>query len=340
MCPQCGSRMILRKGPYGEFYGCSRFPLCEHTIKKIDGEDLKEFQERKFEEISRKNSRIKEIIETIETLDDEKEAGLLNKEGEKKLKELEGRLKERLKLIEESENERQLELLAGEEEGKTPKFSLDDVPKLSWLNLLFLHNRERTEFIKWKLQSIRKIEITFNQKIKTQFFYDEIISLLEDIKGEIERGLEIAKPPRKIRQFLEKELAEGNIIFAQVKNNCEINGARYKLGKKYYENGLEKLGMGQRWKTNKKWEKATSFFKKISPHYREYCESYLMPWLFTDNPRDDLYYNETVCENVQKEIKKVLEEIQKIKKEVGLDEVNDNYKEVEDGEVDSKDIPS
>jgi len=27
-CPKCGSKMILRKGRYGKFYGCSKFPYC------------------------------------------------------------------------------------------------------------------------------------------------------------------------------------------------------------------------------------------------------------------------------------------------------------------------
>jgi very-short-patch-repair endonuclease len=30
-CPRCGSKMILRKGRYGKFYGCSRFPYCRAT---------------------------------------------------------------------------------------------------------------------------------------------------------------------------------------------------------------------------------------------------------------------------------------------------------------------
>lgn len=30
-CPKCGSKMILRKGRYGKFYGCSRFPYCRGT---------------------------------------------------------------------------------------------------------------------------------------------------------------------------------------------------------------------------------------------------------------------------------------------------------------------
>lgn len=30
-CPSCGSSMVLRTGPYGKFYGCSRFPSCKGT---------------------------------------------------------------------------------------------------------------------------------------------------------------------------------------------------------------------------------------------------------------------------------------------------------------------
>jgi len=31
LCPKCGSRMILRTGRYGKFYGCSKFPYCRGT---------------------------------------------------------------------------------------------------------------------------------------------------------------------------------------------------------------------------------------------------------------------------------------------------------------------
>ncbi|BBH22492.1 hypothetical protein Back11_38370 [Paenibacillus baekrokdamisoli] len=31
-CGRCGSKMMLRKGPKGEFYGCSSFPKCRHVI--------------------------------------------------------------------------------------------------------------------------------------------------------------------------------------------------------------------------------------------------------------------------------------------------------------------
>ena len=30
-CPRCNALMILRKGVYGKFYGCSRFPNCRGT---------------------------------------------------------------------------------------------------------------------------------------------------------------------------------------------------------------------------------------------------------------------------------------------------------------------
>ena len=30
-CPKCGSRMVLRNGRYGPFYGCSKFPYCRGT---------------------------------------------------------------------------------------------------------------------------------------------------------------------------------------------------------------------------------------------------------------------------------------------------------------------
>jgi restriction system protein len=33
VCPVCASLMIKRKGRFGEFYGCSRYPQCEGTLK-------------------------------------------------------------------------------------------------------------------------------------------------------------------------------------------------------------------------------------------------------------------------------------------------------------------
>jgi predicted RNA-binding Zn-ribbon protein involved in translation (DUF1610 family) len=31
LCEKCGAKLILRKGKYGEFYGCSNFPECKFT---------------------------------------------------------------------------------------------------------------------------------------------------------------------------------------------------------------------------------------------------------------------------------------------------------------------
>lgn len=30
-CPRCGGRLILRRGKFGQFYGCSNFPKCQYT---------------------------------------------------------------------------------------------------------------------------------------------------------------------------------------------------------------------------------------------------------------------------------------------------------------------
>ncbi|MGY3716963.1 NERD domain-containing protein [Sutcliffiella cohnii] len=30
-CPKCGSQLVMRKGKYGTFYGCSSFPKCKYT---------------------------------------------------------------------------------------------------------------------------------------------------------------------------------------------------------------------------------------------------------------------------------------------------------------------
>ena len=31
ICPICGSELIIRKGIYGKFYGCSKYPNCKFT---------------------------------------------------------------------------------------------------------------------------------------------------------------------------------------------------------------------------------------------------------------------------------------------------------------------
>ncbi|MBU8920821.1 MAG: topoisomerase DNA-binding C4 zinc finger domain-containing protein [Bacteroidales bacterium] len=32
-CYNCDALMVLRTGPYGQFWGCSRFPKCDYTWK-------------------------------------------------------------------------------------------------------------------------------------------------------------------------------------------------------------------------------------------------------------------------------------------------------------------
>ncbi|MFC1890745.1 topoisomerase DNA-binding C4 zinc finger domain-containing protein, partial [Thermodesulfobacteriota bacterium] len=32
-CPRCNSPMVLKKGRYGKFYGCSTYPKCRGTRK-------------------------------------------------------------------------------------------------------------------------------------------------------------------------------------------------------------------------------------------------------------------------------------------------------------------
>lgn len=33
ICPKCGGEMVKRTGKFGEFYGCSNYPSCRHTMK-------------------------------------------------------------------------------------------------------------------------------------------------------------------------------------------------------------------------------------------------------------------------------------------------------------------
>ena len=36
VCPYCGKQLVLRKGRYGEFFGCSGYPACKYT-RKLQG---------------------------------------------------------------------------------------------------------------------------------------------------------------------------------------------------------------------------------------------------------------------------------------------------------------
>jgi len=32
-CPECGDRLALKHGTYGDFWGCESYPDCRHTEK-------------------------------------------------------------------------------------------------------------------------------------------------------------------------------------------------------------------------------------------------------------------------------------------------------------------
>ncbi len=36
ICDKCGAAMVLRTGPYGEFYACEKFPKCRNTLQKAE----------------------------------------------------------------------------------------------------------------------------------------------------------------------------------------------------------------------------------------------------------------------------------------------------------------
>ncbi len=35
VCPRCGGQLVLQKGKYSEFYGCSNYPKCDFTIRSL-----------------------------------------------------------------------------------------------------------------------------------------------------------------------------------------------------------------------------------------------------------------------------------------------------------------
>jgi ssDNA-binding Zn-finger/Zn-ribbon topoisomerase 1 len=38
-CRKCGCIMKLRSGKYGEFYGCTGYPICKNTLSRKEGEE-------------------------------------------------------------------------------------------------------------------------------------------------------------------------------------------------------------------------------------------------------------------------------------------------------------
>lgn len=41
-CPRCGGVLIVRKGKYGEFLGCSNYPKCNYTMDLSNDKKMRE----------------------------------------------------------------------------------------------------------------------------------------------------------------------------------------------------------------------------------------------------------------------------------------------------------
>lgn len=59
LCPKCNSPMIERRGKWGAFYGCSRYPDCKHIVNK---RDLPKEEPKPFVRATRKWSKLQEAI--------------------------------------------------------------------------------------------------------------------------------------------------------------------------------------------------------------------------------------------------------------------------------------
>lgn len=55
-CDECGSWMIRREGQYGEFYGCSKYPVCENTKQVEQVEE--QFESLSPEQIKREEKEV------------------------------------------------------------------------------------------------------------------------------------------------------------------------------------------------------------------------------------------------------------------------------------------
>ena len=49
-CESCGCLMRLRKGKFGEFYGCTAYPTCRNTKSLQDAELEPEFNFEEYDE--------------------------------------------------------------------------------------------------------------------------------------------------------------------------------------------------------------------------------------------------------------------------------------------------
>ena len=40
-CPLCHKPLVRRKGPHGQFMGCSGYPVCKHTQNTMSADEAK-----------------------------------------------------------------------------------------------------------------------------------------------------------------------------------------------------------------------------------------------------------------------------------------------------------
>lgn len=59
-CDNCGAWMVRRDGQYGEFYGCSKYPICENT-KQVEQVE-KQFDSLSPKEIKKEEEKIMENV--------------------------------------------------------------------------------------------------------------------------------------------------------------------------------------------------------------------------------------------------------------------------------------
>lgn len=50
-CPDCGSRVVLKEGKYGLFFGCTSYPKCRFTADYECSEDGFTFSMQAYEDL-------------------------------------------------------------------------------------------------------------------------------------------------------------------------------------------------------------------------------------------------------------------------------------------------
>lgn len=61
-CPKCGHELLIKNGSYGQFIGCSRYPVCRYT-SNIDGSQTKTRREVTEWDESGKPTQISNVVQ-------------------------------------------------------------------------------------------------------------------------------------------------------------------------------------------------------------------------------------------------------------------------------------